>query len=192
MNDALDQLEQELDDVTARARRLVETTEPRLFTVRPHLSSWSAAECVAHLSISSEQFLPVLREAIDEGRRRGLTGDAPPSMDVIGRLLRWFLEPPVRSRLKTRAPFVPRGVRAKAEAIAEFVSLQAQLIDTLRSARGLDLRKLKIVSPFDSRVRYNVYSAFRIVAAHQRRHLWQAEQAVVAVRRGMEQRLQPV
>lgn len=192
MDDALEQLEKELDEATGQARRLIESTEPRLFTVRPNLSSWSAAECLAHLSISSEQFLPVLREAVDEGRRRGLTGDSAPSMDVVGRVLRWFMEPPVRSRMRTSAPFVPKSVRAKSEAIAEFVSLQAKLIDILHSARGLDLRKLKIVSPFNERFRYNVYSAFRIIAAHQRRHLWQAEQAVAAVRRGVEQRLQPV
>ena len=37
--------------------------------------------------------------------------------------------------------------------------------------------------PFDSRVKYNVYSAFLIVAAHQRRHLWQAEQAIDSLRK---------
>jgi hypothetical protein len=42
---------------------------------------------------------------------------------------------------------------------------------------------MKIISPFDRRVRYNVFSAFRIVVAHQRRHLWQAEQAVASLRR---------
>ena len=42
--DALDSVEQELNDATERARRLVDTTEPRFFTVRPHPSSWSAAE----------------------------------------------------------------------------------------------------------------------------------------------------
>jgi hypothetical protein len=31
-------------------------------------------------------------------------------------------------------------------------------------------------------VRYNVYSAFRVVTAHERRHLWQARRAALAVR----------
>jgi len=102
-------------------------------------------------------------------------------MDWLGATLRWFLEPPVRSRVKAAARFVPRAVRAKAETLAEFTSLQQKLLDVLHDARDLDLAGIRVVSPFDRRVKYNLYSAFRIIAAHERRHLWQAEQAVAAL-----------
>lgn len=182
-NEAVAALEVELDEATLRARKLVDGTEARLFTVRPHPSAWSAAECLSHLSISSEEFLPVLRKAVDEARGRGLLAKSAPKMDVIGRVLRWFLEPPIRKRVKTTARFVPRSVRAKAEAFAEFSNFQKKLVALLRESRDLDLQKIRVVSAFDKRVKYNVYSAFRIIAAHQRRHLWQAEQAVLALRK---------
>jgi hypothetical protein len=182
--DAIEGVEKELNDATQRAWTLVQSTDGRLFTVRPNTSSWSAAECLSHLSISTELFLPVLQKAIDDARKRGFTDTKrQPKMDVIGRVLRWFLEPPIRQRVKTRAPFVPRSVRAKAEAFGEFAALQSKLAEQIAAARDLDLGKVKIVSPFDKRVRYNIYSAFRIVIAHQRRHLWQAEQAVASLRR---------
>ena len=73
-------------------------------------------------------------------------------------------------------------MRAKAEAFGEFSSLQSKLIDLLHEADGLDLKKIRLISPFDKRVKYNLYSAFRIVVAHQRRHLWQAEKAIADVR----------
>jgi hypothetical protein len=181
--DAIEEVEKELNEATQRAWSLVQSTDGRLFTVRPSTTSWSAAECISHLSISTQLFLPVLKTAIDEAKKRGLVArKAKPKMDVIGRVLRWFLEPPIRQRVKTTAPFVPRSVRAKAEAFGEFASLQSKLTDMLTAARGVDLAKVKIVSPFDKRVRYNLYSAFRIVVAHERRHLWQAEQAVAALR----------
>ncbi len=183
MTDAHIAVENELNAATERARQLVDSTPPRLFTVRPSLTQWSAAECLAHLSISSELFLPLLRRAIDDAQKRGLKADRPPRMDLLGAILRWFLEPPIRTRVKTTAAFVPKAIRAKSEALAEFSLLQSQLIDTLRLASDVPIGKLKIVSPFDSRVRYNVYSAFRIIAAHQRRHLWQAEQAVEALKK---------
>lgn len=179
----LEEIETELDDATKRAWQLVRTTDPRLFTVRPNSASWSAAECISHLSISTEMFLPVLRKAIDDAKTKGLKSDRKPSMDVLGRLLKWFLEPPIRKRVRTAAPFVPRSVRAKAEAFGEFSSLQSKLVELVQEASGLDLKKMKIVSPFDKRVKYNVYSAFRILVAHQRRHLWQAEQAVAELRK---------
>jgi hypothetical protein len=179
---AIDEVEAELNEATERARRLVSSTEPRLFTVRPHLSDWSASECIAHLSISTEEFLPVLREAVQRARESKLKGESKPSMDLFGRLMRWFLEPPVRRKLTTTARFVPKAVRAKAEALNEFVSRQNELIAVLRSAADIPMSKVKVVSPFDKRVKYNLYSAFRIIAAHERRHLWQAEQAVAALR----------
>ncbi|HEX6640253.1 MAG TPA: DinB family protein [Thermoanaerobaculia bacterium] len=181
--DAIEEVEKELNDATHRAWTLVQSTDGRLFTVRPNASSWSAAECLSHLSISSELFLPVLQKAIEDARKRGLKeSKRPPKMDLIGRVLRWFLEPPIRQRVKTSAPFVPRSVRAKADAFGEFASLQSKVTELLNATRGIDLSRVKVVSPFDKRVRYNLYSAFRILVAHERRHLWQAEQAVSALR----------
>lgn len=182
MADALAEVEAELQEATARARTLVDSTAARFFTVRPTPASWSAAECIAHLSISTELFLPVLRRAIDDARAKNLTTKKQPSMDLLGRILRWFLEPPIRQRVKTSAPFVPKSTRAKSEALAEFTSLQTRLLALLHEARGLNLGRMRIVSPFDKRVRFNVFSAFRIVVAHQRRHLWQAEQAIEAIK----------
>lgn len=177
--DPLDAIEAELNDATERARRLVEQVDGRRFTVRPDPSRWSAAECLAHLSISSEEMLPALREAIDKAPRGGRPHKV--KMDWLGAVMRWFLEPPVRSRVKANARFVPRAVRAKAETLAEFTAYQQKLIETLHDARGLDVAGIRVVSPFDRRVKYNLYSAFRIIAAHERRHLWQAERAVAAL-----------
>jgi len=180
----LEEVETELSEATSRAWQLVRSTDGRVFTVRPTPRDWSAAECIAHLSLSTEQFLPVLQKAIDEAQKKGWKSQKKPAMDVVGRALRWFLEPPIRKRVKTAGRFVPRSARAKAEAFGEFATLQSKLVDAVHAAEGLDVRKIKVTSPFDRRVKYNLYSAFKIVVAHQRRHLWQAEQAVAQVKRG--------
>ena len=178
----LEEVETELSEATSRAWQLVRSTDGRFFTVRPTPRDWSAAECIAHLSLSTEEFLPVLQSAIDDARQKGWTSKKRPAMDVIGRTLRWFLEPPIRKRVKAAGRFVPRSARAKSEAFGEFAALQSKLVDVVHNAEGLDVRKIKVSSPFDKRVKYNLYSAFKIIAAHQRRHLWQAEQAVSTVK----------
>ena len=178
-----DRVETELSQAAERARTLVDNTPARLFTVRPSLTHWSAAECVAHLSISTEMFLPLLRRALDGARTRGGPVIGEPAMDFLGRILRWFIEPPVHARTKTTPAFVPKSIRAKGEALGEFTGLQNQLAELVRASRELPVARVKIISPFDRRIKYNVYSAFLIITAHQRRHLWQAEQAVAALRR---------
>lgn len=179
--EAHEALIRELDEATEQARRLVAETDARLFTVRPDAMRWSAAECLGHLSITTNEFLPILRSAIENGLNRNLRSAREPGMDTLGRVLRWFMEPPIRSKVKTTQPFVPRAIRAKAEALAEFEAAQRELVALVNAAKGLDVRKIKVRSAFDKRVSYNLYSAFRIIAAHERRHLWQAEQAVCAL-----------
>jgi DinB superfamily len=178
-----DKAESELNAAADQAQRLIDSTPARLFTVRPMPTNWSAAECIAHLSISSQMFLPIFRSAFDAARSAKGTAAGIPRMDLLGRILRWFLEPPVRTRTKTPPAFVPKSTRAKSEALAEFASFQRQLIGLLAEARTLPVQNVKIVSPFNTRIRYSVYSAFLIITAHQRRHLWQAEQAVSSLRR---------
>jgi len=66
-----------------------------------------------------------------------------------------------------------RGTRYRMDFVGRLLWLAATL---------LDLGKLRIVSPFDPRIKYNLYSCLRLIPAHQRLHLRQAEQVVHKVR----------
>ncbi len=61
--------------------------------------------------------------------------------------------------------------------MADFERLQADVIDCVSAANGLPIDRVKLVSPFDTRVRYNLYAALTLVPRHQHRHLLQAERA---------------
>jgi hypothetical protein len=170
------QLTNELNEATQRARKLVESTDGRVFTVRPNPNSWSAAECLAHLTLTGKAFLPVIQDAIAKAKKVGRKKS--PHLDPLGSAMRWFIEPPARIRSTTAPPFVPRAARPKFEAWAEFASVQSQLIYEALGANDVEFRAVRVVSVFDRRIHYTLYWAFRIIAAHERRHLWQAEHAV--------------
>jgi hypothetical protein len=80
-------------------------------------------------------------------------------------------------KTRTSAAFVPSADRPFEAIVAEFERLQAEVIACVRAAEGLPIDRVTIVSPFGSRVRYNVYAAFTILPRHQHRHLLQAERA---------------
>lgn len=84
--------------------------------------------------------------------------------------------------LKTTEPFVPARGELKDSVLSEFRALQDQLIGCLGRAERLDLCGLRIISPFDARIKYNLYSFLRLIPAHQRQHLRQAEQVVHKLR----------
>ena len=91
-------------------------------------------------------------------------------------ILLWSLEPPPRFRVKTTAPFKPVDVEPVAEVLPAFLALQDELRKRVEAADGLAVDRVKVTSPFLSNVKYNVYSAFVIALAHERRHLWQARE----------------
>jgi hypothetical protein len=174
---------EELDAATARAARLAAGMDEALFHARPPSGGWSAADCVAHLTLTTAGMLPRLDAALDAGEP-GVTDDHHYGRGLVGSLLARSMEPPVRMRTRTVAAFVPDSTGPRADVIAAFERAQVALAERLRRASGLNLDRIRVVSPFNARVKYNVYAAFCIVLAHERRHLWQAEQAIAAAAGG--------
>jgi hypothetical protein len=175
----IDALIGELRETSRRADALVTGHATSQFLRRPGEGRWSAAECIEHLNLSNRCYLPRIEEALRVLREKKLAGSGPFRLNWNARLLKyWVVEPPSRLRLPTSKPFKPIKVSDAAAAFGEFESLNQKLEEQLDSARGLDLGGAKIVSPFAQNVKYSVYSAFVLIAAHNRRHLWQAENAL--------------
>lgn len=172
-----------LEDAQSKLRVLSDGLSEKEWARRPEPTRWSAADCVEHLNLTSAAYLPLLRDAVASARNR----HAPPSRHYRRDALGWFMSMmigPMRhigkarvGRVKTTPDFVPRGNKSRQSLLSEFVRLQAELVTLIRNADGLPLDRVKIVSPFGGRMRYNAYSAIVIVARHQHRHLEQAEQA---------------
>jgi hypothetical protein len=162
---------------TERARTVVATLSPDALMRRPATDGWSPAECLTHLSLTALIFKPLLDQAIDAARAHGLRSAGPYRMDPLGRVMRWIMEPPYRYRTRSSATVVPVDVPPPAQVLPTFVAAQDVLIDSLHAADGVALDRATIISPFNRRLRYNLLSMFAILAAHERRHLWQAERA---------------
>jgi len=121
--------------------------------------------------------LPLIQQGIDKARRSKRTAGDRYRRDLVGWLLWKSISTPGRFKSKTIPAFVPTSDRSAEEVIAEFDRLQAEQIALTRAAAGLPIDRVKMSSPFNTKVRYNIFSALSILPRHQHRHLWQAEQA---------------
>lgn len=163
-------------------RNLADATDEETFNRRPRPGAWSAAECVAHLLVSGELTLAGIRDGIRAGREAGRLAGGP---FEYGRLGNWFVSqvgagrlPPPRRLKVPRLYRPPQTNRSLDESTASFLDLQDRLIETLQLASGLDLAGVKVRSPVTPLLRLSLGQWFRLLAGHQRRHLWQAAQAV--------------
>jgi hypothetical protein len=177
----LERIRAELAATRRHARTLAAPLGEALWGTRPAPDEWSVAECVIHLNLTARAFLPLVRDAIARGRRLSLLGPGPYRRDPVGWFVGLLTEPPIRLRIKTTAPFVPAAVEPKAATLEAFDGLGAELSACVGDAAGLDLARLRITSPFDTRLAYNLYACFRLIPAHERLHLSQAERALATL-----------
>ena len=177
----LDDIWHQLRAASDHAREVAGGLAPARLARRPAFNSWSVAECIAHLTLTTDAFLPLLRGALDKARSSGPFAEGPFRTDLFGRLLIWFIEPPARTRVSTQPAFVPVVTDRPERALDDFLDRQIRLQRLLPTAVGLALDRIRITSPFERRVGYSVISALLVIPAHQRRHLWQAERARRAI-----------
>jgi hypothetical protein len=84
-------------------------------------------------------------------------------------------EPPPRIKAKAPSRVQPAPERSRHEIVAALRAYQVQFVDRLRQANGLDLARARVGSPVSRWVRISLGSGFAVMAAHERRHLWQAQ-----------------
>lgn len=151
---------------------------------RPAAGSWSVAECLDHLANANRVYLEAMQEPAREARRRGWLRVQPARSGWAGRLFVRSLEPPPRWWSKLKAPGLIRPLQAPplAEALASFMTSQADVRAFLRAHGDLDLAGVRFPNPFVRGIRFSLATGLHVIAAHQRRHLWQAW----GVRRALE------
>jgi DinB superfamily len=151
---------------------------------RPAPGSWSVAECLDHLATANRVYLaamtPPAARALAEGRHRR----RPARPGAIGRWFIGSLEPPSKPLSRRRAPRVisPRDRPPLADAVAAFLASQDDVRVFLRRYADIDLAGVRFPNPLVRGVRFSLATGLHVIAAHERRHLWQAWQ----VRREIE------
>lgn len=179
MNPQLHDVIADLRAAQQRLRALRATLRREDWTRRPEAGAWSPAECVAHLNLTSEALLPLLRSGLDEAADAA-SPRARYRRGPVGWVIWKVLAPSGPLRTRTIPAFEPSSDRPVEAVIADFERLQAEVIACISAANGLPIDRVRVVSPFTARVRYNLYAAVTLVPRHQHRHLAQAERAAAA------------
>jgi DinB superfamily len=169
-------LEDAFDAVEEDARALVVGLSETLGAWRVDSRSWSVAECLDHLAIANRVYLRAMQPVAERALMQGSTRRGPAQPGVIGS---WFirtLEPPVKPRLRTNAPqsIRPRRAPSLGDAIAQFLASHDEVRTFLRRYAHIDLARMRFPNPFIRGIRFTLATGLHVIAAHERRHLWQA------------------
>jgi hypothetical protein len=173
-------LQQTLDDIDAADREadtLTAACTDEQFHWRPRGGQgWSIGQCLDHLALINVVYGNAVREGIDAARERGWTRRCPAVAGFWGRMFVKSLEPPATRRMSAPAKARPATPKSRDDILAAYHAAHDRIRVMLADAAGIDANRATFVNPFIRVVRVRVSTGFRVIAAHDRRHLWQAGQ----------------
>lgn len=167
------------------ARQVVEGVSEAIGTWRAAPEKWTIAECLDHLATGNRVYLEAMRPAAERAAGEGRTRRGPARPGLIGGWFARSLEPPARPLFRTKAPrkIRPRTSPPLADAAAAFLASHDEVRAFLREFAAIDLAGVRFPNPLVPGIGFSLASGLHILAAHDRRHLWQAWN----VRRAAEQ-----
>jgi hypothetical protein len=177
----LDRYLGELDVIETQLEQRIAAVPCSMLTKRPNSASWCVAEVIEHLELTGRAFRPLWDAEIPKLK----DASAEHNYALLGRLFLWSLEPPYRLKFKTAKNFIP-APEPSGEAPSQLLSLFQAMHDQVRrralQLRGKDTFSATVTSPFAGSISYAVGLSFDIAAAHERRHLWQLDRILDAIR----------
>lgn len=153
---------------------------PEALNWRQSAESWSVLECIEHLNLYGDFYLPEIQKRIERATpstksilfKSGLLGNYFANMMLPGKK---------RTKIKTFKDKNPLGSTLGPEVLGKFTEQQKNLLDLLKKARQVDLNKVKTSISLSSLFKLKLGDTFRVVVYHNQRHLEQANRVVQAM-----------
>lgn len=168
------------------ANSLVSNNSEETFLRRPAPDRWSAAECLDHLVEFGNIYFDTINRGLERAAIDSVSGQAVFKPRLIWRWVIRFFEPPYKMKLKTISSFKPQKTAGKSaqQVYESFAKLQHRFIDQIERSRkkGIDLDATKVGNPALPFLKMTLSECYAVAEAHQRRHLWQAEQTIKALK----------
>ena len=142
--------------------------------------SWSIVQCLSHLARTNRIYAAAMYEA---AARANVRSELASQCIAPGLFGAWFvrsLEPPVRTRVKARQKVYPVTRADPSEILAEFVDSHKPVRSVIEVVSDMDVNRIRFKNPFVPFLRFTVGTGLLVITAHDRRHLWQANQVTVA------------
>jgi hypothetical protein len=163
----------ELDAIDRRATQVAGGLGSEQINWKPAEGVWSVGQCLQHLQIANEVYLPPIAEALN---------DRPPSPVpeiTPGWFGRWFIRTQIEPSPRSKRGRAPRKIapapRVDPSILDQFLRSNEAARHLIRRAAGYDVNRIRFRNPFVPLLRFTVGTGLEIVVSHQRRHLLQAE-----------------
>jgi len=141
---------------------------------RPKAGSWSIAECLEHLNTTLGFYLPRMEAAIDQACRKNRMSSHSLALHKQEQRFLNLFEPPIRVGVRAAAELSVAPAVDLDRLADQFHGLRNSYVEAAHKADGLDWAHIPVKQSVHPSI-YSLGGTFALLAVHERRHLWQAE-----------------
>lgn len=175
MNEELPEIIKETHAVADQAEADFGHLSAEQLNWKPSADQWSVAQCFDHLIVTNSGYFPLIQE-ISAGRYRPSLKERLPLLPrFFGSVVLSAVQPEAKRKFKATANFQPASSVIGGDIISKFKAHQEDVVKHMRMTESLDLRKVIITSPVASFMTYSLLDAYKVLVAHERRHMAQAK-----------------
>ena len=178
MNQELSNLIDELHAVSTDAGSSFGQLTTQQLNWKPSPDEWSVAQCLDHLITSNQGYIPIFNKLHRGEYKRSLKERLPVLPGLFGSLVLNAVKPETKRKLKAGKGFQPASSEISSDIVSRFEAQQKQIGELMKSNHELNLREVIITSPVLSIVTYSLLNAYRIIVAHDQRHVAQAKRVM--------------
>lgn len=164
----------ELEDSDRRAEHVARGLNNVQLNWQPRQGAWSVGQCLEHLRIANEVYLPAISAALEDNQ--------PRTVDdlTLGTFTRWFIRTyiapnPVGTRARAPKKIQP-SQQVDSFVLEAFLRSNEAARELVRRASEYDVNRIRFKNPFVPLLRFTVGAGLEITSKHESRHLLQAEQ----------------
>jgi len=164
-----------LEAVADHVHATFDGLDARQLNWRPDAQRWSVAQCFDHLVSANRQMLHAADAALAGTAPRTVWQRLPMVPGLLGRMLIRSQSPQAARKYIAPTTIRPSSSDIDAGIVDRFLALQRDAVERLRRLDEGRAARVIMTSPFVSVVSYSVLDGWRLILAHERRHVRQAE-----------------
>ena len=180
MNEELPALTSEASAIAADADHVFGPLSREQLNWKRQADQWSVAQCFEHLIKINTAYFPQFRR-IEDGAYAPSWRDRVPWLGrFFGSMILRAVQPDSQRKFKAAKHVEPSTSAIEEDIIARFTAHQREVIQHMTLTGSQDLSAIVVTSAVAPVAFYSALDAFRILVAHERRHMAQAERVTHA------------
>lgn len=150
---------------------------------KPNSNTWSIAQNLDHLMVINSTYFPILTALKKGTYKTPFAGRIGFLTAFMGRMILNASNADRKKKIKTFSIWEPSQSKFLDNIVERFVKHQEELKQEIEAAKSLVETGVVIASPANKSIIYKLATAFDIIVVHEQRHLEQAKEVLIHLKK---------